>query len=222
MTWHQALSDASQAVLYMILAILYSTLEVILFVNGRSNWIKTVTGLLIFYSTIMLVVEVCWTLYNINGWPSIEDFNYFYWIASFLYYISQWILACKYFQTTNEAINYPSMSSTQLATLNCWHKYFLFFGLIVIFVAILLSWSWANRCTDVYDENDAFKKTYFIGMSLFILPPFIVVMVMALSLYEVFKLVKLRKRAQAQYKVICAHVALLILILVLVTTNQIE
>ena len=61
-----AWSAAPQAVLYMILAILYSTLEVIFCLKGKSNWIKTVTGLLIFYSAIMVAYEVCWTLYLID------------------------------------------------------------------------------------------------------------------------------------------------------------
>jgi hypothetical protein len=61
MALNPAWSAASLAVLYMILAILYSTLEVIFCLKGKSNWIKTVTGLLIFYSAIMVAYEVCWT-----------------------------------------------------------------------------------------------------------------------------------------------------------------
>ena len=79
------------------------------------------------------------------------------------------------------------MSNTELKCLNRKHKAFLVMGLLVICTAIGLSWNWS---TDLNAQEHI--RYYLAGVNIFLIPPLMVVVVMAISLHEVFILVKLR------------------------------
>ena len=114
-------------------------------------------------------------------------------IDNFFYYGSQWILACKYFQTTNEARNYPIMSVSELKSLNKRHRFLLFGGLFVILT-----------CCCVFEYV---CQAVVYGLWIIILVP--IVAVMGYSLYEVYKLVENKPRMSVMKTSMFTHVLLL-------------